>query len=159
MAAPADEPEDSAPNGAATKRDALTTTREALVAELLGDAHRLLQRLEAMEQRIQTLSLQIDARSDRFEAHAARYAKALGELHRATTLRRDQPAMQPQPPSQTSLQPVPVDATAAAAPFAPAAAPPPAVSDRPPFWQRHATAISVGSLVTTVLAGLWAVVG
>ena len=72
MTLPADKPKEA---DAAPTSPGVATVREALLAEVLGDAHRLIQRLEAMEQRIQALAEQVEAKSTRFEAQAARYTK------------------------------------------------------------------------------------
>ena len=166
MTLPADKPKEA---DAAPTSPGVATVREALLAEVLGDAHRLIQRLEAMEQRIQALAEQVEAKSTRFEAQAARYTKAVGDLQLAAQglLRRDLQVRKDRLQSadaQAVLPGVPAAGGATAARQEPEAASsdPPAGrwSRHPelqPFWLRHAWPIFFGGLASAVLAGIWIV--
>jgi hypothetical protein len=165
MNLPADKPREAA---AAPTSPGVATVREALLAEVLGDAHKLLQRLEAMEQRIQALAEQVEAKSTRFEAQAARYTKAVGDLQLAAQglLRRDLEAgsRRLQVADATAAQPETAVASAAVArqePQAPSSHPPSGRWSRhrqlQPFWLRHAWSIFLAGMASAVLAGIWVV--
>ena len=165
MTLPAEKPKEAA---AAPASSGVATAREALLAEVLGDAHKLIQRMEAMEQRIQALAEQVEARSTRFETQAARYTKAIGDLQLAAQglMRRDLEARNRrlQVADPTVAPPGTAQATAAGAhhePQPPSSHPPPGRWSRhrqlQPFWLRHAWSIFFAGLASAVLAGIWVV--
>ena len=133
MTLPADKPKDTPAS------PGVATVREALLAEALGDANKLLLRLEAMEQRMQALAEQLDAKSNRFETQTARYTKALGDLQRAAhgLLRRDLQARNDRLQAADALAALPGASPAGGAPAT--SQEPEPTSPHPPMgrWSRH----------------------
>ncbi len=139
-----------------------STAREALIAEAIGEASRMLQRLEAMEQRIQTLSDQLQVRTESFEAQTRRYAQAIAALDKAARegIKRSlgDELRASAAPEATRPHAQPSDSTGPCTPMAASEAGTPSLQPlqaAPPLWMRHPVLSGLSALCLLTLAGAW----